>query len=82
VTRDEILALVVKHMAEAGDGLNAADIDPTLPMQAYDLNSLDIVEVITRSMRALQVKASRSDLQMVGTINDLVDALHRAVAAR
>jgi acyl carrier protein/polyketide biosynthesis acyl carrier protein len=51
-------------------------------MQDHDLASLDIVEVVSRSMRELKVTVPRSQLRTVGTINDLVDALHRAAAAQ
>ena len=82
MTRDEILAMVVRHVAEAVEGLSVADVDPARSMQDNNLSSLDIVEVVTRSMRELHVKIPRSELRKVGTINDLVDLLYRAVADR
>jgi acyl carrier protein len=82
MSRDAILALVVRHVAEAVEGLEVANVDPTRPMQDHDLTSLDIVEVITRSMQELKVKVPRAQLRHVRTINELVDALHRAVVAR
>jgi acyl carrier protein len=82
MNRDDILAMVVRHVAEAVEGLNVAEVDPTRSMHDHDLTSLDIVEVVTRSMRDLQVKIPRSQLRKIGTINELVDALHRVVAAR
>lgn len=82
MNRDEILAIVVKHVVEAGEGLNLGDIDPNRSMLDYDLPSLDIVEVVTRSMRVVNVKVPRTDLRKVDTINDLVDALHRAIQAK
>jgi acyl carrier protein len=82
MNRDEILALVVRHVTEAVEGLNVADVDPTRSMHDHDLSSLDVVEVVTRSMRDLHVKIPRSQLRKIHTINELVDALHRAFAAR
>jgi acyl carrier protein len=82
MNRDEVLTMVIRHVAEAAEGLNAVDVDPARSMQDHDLSSLDIVEVVTRSMRELQVTIPRSQLRKVGTIDELVDALHRAVAAR
>ena len=81
MNRDEILAMVVRHVADTVEDLSVADVDPSRSMQDHDLASLDIVEVVSRSMRELKVTVPRSQLRTVGTINDLVDALHRAAAA-
>lgn len=80
--REEILAIVVRFVAEAVDGLSAADVDPARSLQDHDLTSIDVVEVVSRSMRELGVKISRSQLRQLGSINDLVDALQSALAAR
>lgn len=82
MNRDEILAMVMRHVADTVEGLSVADVDPSRSMQDHDLGSLDIVEVVSRSMRALKVTIPRSQLRTVGTINDLVDALLRAAASR
>lgn len=82
MNRDEILAIVVRHVAEAVEGLKVAEVDPTRSMHDHDLTSLDTVEVVTRSMRDLQVTIPLPRLRKFRTINDLVDALHRVVVAR
>ena len=82
MSRDEIIALVVKHVREAGEGLGAAAIDPARSMKDHGLSSLDIVEVVSRSMRELKVKVPRADLRKLTTIDGLVDLLYRAAAAR
>jgi len=80
--RDEILAVVLKHIVEAGEGLNPLDIDPAQSMKDYDLSSLDIIEVVSRSMRAVKVKLPRAELNGLRTINGLVDLIHRSLAPR
>lgn len=80
--RDEILAVVTKHISEAMEGLNASAVDPARAMADYGLSSLDIVEVVSRSMSELKVKIPRSDLRNVQTINGLVDLLHRSLLDR
>jgi acyl carrier protein len=82
MSREDILAMVVRYVADAVEGLDVADVDPTGSMHDHDLTSLDIVEVVTRSMRDLKAKIPRSQLRKVRTINELVDALHREVASR
>jgi acyl carrier protein/polyketide biosynthesis acyl carrier protein len=79
MTREAILAIVTRHIAEAVEGLRAADVDPARSMTDHDLGSLDIVDVVGRSMRELQVTVPQTELRRLATINDFVDALHRAV---
>jgi acyl carrier protein len=82
MNRGEILAIVVRNVAEAVEGLSVADVDPSRSMADHDLTSLDIVEAVSRSMRELNVTIPRPQLRKLGTIDDLVDALYGAVVAR
>ncbi len=82
MNRDEILAVVLKHVAEAGEGLDPGEIDPARSMKDYDLSSLDVVEVVSRTMQVLKVKLPRAELGGLRTINGLVDLIHRSLAAR
>jgi acyl carrier protein len=83
MSRDEILALVIRHVADTMDDLSAADIDPDRSLTELGLTSLDAVEVVTRSQRALQVKVPRSQLRKARTVNQLVDVLcHAAGTAK
>jgi acyl carrier protein len=82
MSRDEIRAMVVEYVRQAGEGLGATVIDPARSMKDYGLSSLDIVEVVSRSMRELKVKVPRADLRKLTTIDGLIELLHRAVVAR
>ena len=82
MNRDDILTLVVGYMTDANEELRAADVNPARSMVDHGLTSLDIVEVVTRAMRQLTVTIPRPELRKMRNINDLVDALHRTVAAR
>src|ERR1051325_7462240 len=80
VTRDAVLAVVKKHIAGVSDDLRSPDgIDPSKSMKDLGINSLDIVEVVTASMRELKVKVPRSELSKLSNVDGLVDLLHRAV---
>jgi acyl carrier protein len=78
MTREHVLAVVTKHLMEAVDGLDAAAIEPMRSMKDLGANSLDIVEVVSRSMRELKVKVPRSELAKLTNIDGLVDTLHKA----
>lgn len=77
MNRDEILTVVRKHLAGVLDGVDALDIDPTRSMKEYGANSLDIVEVVSATMRELKVKVPRSELSKLTNMDALVDLLHR-----
>jgi len=77
MTRDDILKTVRKHLAAVLDNVEANTIDPAQSMKDYGANSLDIVEVVSASMRELRIKVPRSELSKLTNMNELVDLLHR-----
>ena len=81
MNRESILPVIAKHLANAVDGLDASTIDGTRSMKDYGANSLDIVEVVSASMRELKVKVPRSELNKLKDINGLVDLLSTAAQA-
>lgn len=76
MTRDAILKVVAKHLASAVDDLDPASIDGRKSMKDYGANSLDIVEVVSASMRELKIKVPRSELNKLTNIDGLVDLLY------
>ena len=82
MTRSEVLAVVQKHILDVTEGLTADAIDPAASMKDLGINSLDIVEVVSTSMRELKVKVPRSELAKLTNIDGLVDLLHAAVSAK
>lgn len=82
MTRDHVLSIVRKHLASAVDGLKAEDIDPGRSMKEFGCNSLDIVEVVSASMRELKVKVPRAELNKLTNIDGLVDLLTKTAQPR
>ena len=78
MTREHVLALVVKHLANAVDGIDPATIDPQRSLKDYGANSLDIVEVVSGAMREMKVKVPRAELNKLHNIDGLVALLHEA----
>ncbi len=79
MNREQVKAVVVKHLVDAVDGLKAEDIDPSRSMKDLGANSLDIVEVVSASMRELKIKIPRSELAKLTNLEGLVDLLHRTI---
>jgi len=75
-TKDQVYSVVKKHLLDTVDGLDEAQIDPTKSMKDLGANSLDIVEIVSVSMRELKVKVPRSELTKLTNIGGLVDLLY------
>jgi len=74
-TREEVLAVVRRHLADTVEGIEGKEIDPSKSMKELGANSLDIVEVVSCSMRELKVKVPRAELNKLTNIDELVDLL-------
>lgn len=72
--RSIIDTTVRKYLARALD-IDPTSIDTSLSMKDVGANSLDIVEVVSSTMRELKVRAPREDLDRVSTIDGFVDLL-------
>ncbi len=73
MTRTEIMEIVIENIRMNVDGLEDVDIDPSKPMAEYGASSLDIVEVVSSSMRELRIRVPRTQLAKLNDINELVD---------
>ena len=82
MVRAEVEAIVKKHLLEVVDDLKEDAIDTTRSMKELGANSLDIVEVVSCSMRELKVKVPRAELSKLTNIDGLVDLLVSVVQAK
>jgi acyl carrier protein len=81
MTRDDVLEVVQRHVLAALDDLSPENFDPSKSMKDLGANSLDIVEVVSRSMRELRIKVPRSELSKLTNVNELVDLLYENAVA-
>lgn len=79
MTREHVLEVVTRHLVDTIEELEGVEIDPAKSMKDLGANSLDIVEVVSCSMRELKVKVPRSELNALENINQLVDLLYQSV---
>ena len=77
MTHDEIKAVILKHMEFAVDGVSASEVYVSKSMKDYGASSLDIVSVVSSSMREMQIKIPRPKLKDIQTIGELVDAFEK-----
>jgi acyl carrier protein len=78
MAREHVLDVVKKYLADCVEDIDVTTLDTTRSMRDYGVNSLDMVEVVSRSMRELKVKVPRAELNKLKNIDNLVDLLHTA----
>ncbi len=82
MTREQILSTVQKYLVDAVDDLDPTQIDTAQSMKDLGANSLDIVEVVSRTMRELKIKVPRAELAKLSNIDGLVDLLYEVSRAQ
>ncbi len=81
MTRDEIFDVVKSNMKTVIEGTDGKEIVETDSMGDFDADSLEIVEVVSRSMKQLKLKVPRTRLLEAQNLKDLLD-LFEATAVK
>ena len=71
--KEKIVKIITKHVVDNVDDIDVNDIEPDKSIKDYGASSLDIIEVISGSMRELKIKIPRSELADITTINELAE---------
>lgn len=80
-SREQILVVLKKHVMATIDGVTEESLARATTLSEIGAGSLDIVEIVSSTMRELRIKVPRSQLMLIETLDELVDLLHeRAVA--
>lgn len=81
VTRDEMFVVVKSNIQEIVEGAKGVEIKETDSMRDYGADSLEIVEVVSRSMKDLKIKVPRTELSGAKSLKDLLDLFEKFAAA-
>jgi len=76
MTKQHVYGVVKKHLMGTVDELPESAIDLSKSMRDLGASSLDIVEIVSLSMRELKVKVPRAELAKLTNIGGLVDLLY------
>lgn len=82
MTREDVLDCVVRNLVDTVEELEGVEIDPAASMKDLGANSLDIVEVVSCTMRDLKIKVPRTELAQLANVNDLVDLLFKVAGEK
>lgn len=73
MTKPEVIDIIKRIIEENLDDVSADEIDPQKSMKDYGANSLDMIEVVSCSMRELSIKVPRAELAEIQNIDALAD---------
>jgi acyl carrier protein len=80
VDREQIFAVVKGNIQKIIEGSKGKEIQETQSMRDFGADSLEIVEVVSRSMKELKIKVPRTELSTAKNLKDLVDLFEKAAA--
>lgn len=80
MTKDEIIEVIKQNIVDNLDDVKYEEIDPQRTMKDYGANSLDIIEVVSCSMRELKIKIPRTELADIKNIDELAEKFHQHAA--
>lgn len=73
MTKEQIIDVIKQNIVDNLDEVEYDEIDPQKTMKDYGANSLDIIEVVSCSMRELKIKIPRTELADIKNIDELAD---------
>jgi len=73
MTKEEVIKVIKENIVDNLDDIEGEEIDPQKSMKDYGANSLDIIEVVSCSMRELNIKIPRAELADIKNIDGLAD---------
>jgi acyl carrier protein len=80
MTRQEMFAVVRSHIEKVIEGVEGTAITEDMSMRELGADSLQIVEVVSRSMKELKVKVPRTELSRAKNLKDLLDLFEQGAA--
>ena len=73
MTKEEVTEVIKRNIVENLDDVEMENIDISKSMKDYGANSLDMIEVVSCSMRELSIKVPRAELADIPNIEGLSD---------
>jgi acyl carrier protein len=80
MTREEMFSVVKDQIHTIIEGSKGKEVLETQSMRDFGADSLEMVEVISRSMKQLKIKVPRTELSGARNLKDLLDLFEKAAA--
>ena len=72
-TKEDVIEIIKANLKENLHDVDIEEVTPESSMRDYGANSLDIIEVVSATMRQLEIRVPRSELSQVENIDQLAD---------
>jgi acyl carrier protein len=82
MTRSEIFSVVKSHIRNVVEEAEDAEIPEEASLAELGADSLQVVEIVSRSLKELRLKVPRTDLMSARNLKELVDLFDRAQTER
>jgi polyketide biosynthesis acyl carrier protein len=69
----KVIEVIRKNILKNLEDIKESDIDPNKSMKDFGANSLDMIEIVSVSMRELNIKIPRSELTDIKNIDELAN---------
>ena len=73
LTKRDIIEIIKRNLEENLHDIDIEEVSPESSMRDYGANSLDIIEVVSATMRELKIRVPRSELSQIENIDQLAD---------
>ena len=81
MSRSDIFTALESNMKMIIDGIEDQEISETNSMvNDFGADSLEVVEVISRTQKQLKIKVPRTELSRVNNIKELIDLFEKAAS--
>jgi acyl carrier protein len=81
LTKDDVLTTIKTNMTFVMEEFDETAFDPIKSMRDHGANSLEMIEIVSRTMRQLKVKVPRVRLNRVNNIDELANEFVLIVSA-
>ena len=82
MTREQILAVIQENVRKTVPEAADVVLDESMRLTNTGADSLDIVEVVSRSMKDLKIKVPRNELMLADDLKELVDLFEDALTKK
>jgi acyl carrier protein len=80
MTRSDIFTVIESNVRKIVENTEGLEITEQMSLRDLGADSLQIVEVVSRSMKELRLKVPRTDLMGAQNLKELVDLFEKASA--
>lgn len=82
MTREEIFDVVRSNVVTIIDGVQPDTLSEDVSMRDLGADSLQVVEIVSRSMKQLRLRVPRTELSRAGSLGELLDIFEEAAGDR